>query len=165
LPTRGALTATALGEPRTEGCAGWGREQEGGSLRGLGGGGGGGDGDGGCGAGGWLVGRFGGGCIGVVPSVRRQEGHSHTGRIRPHQSILRVQGHRPTNYPGLIDARRRRKKPGPSATPLPVTCVPPKLCFTRAASKRIAISVGNQFFLEIMGAKKLLFYKYTRRVM
>lgn len=62
------------------------------------------------GRGGWLVGRFGGGCIGVVPSVRRQEGHSHTGRIRPHQSILRVQGHRPTNYPGLIDARRRRKK-------------------------------------------------------
>jgi len=72
-------------------------------MRGLSGSGG--DGDGGE-EGGWLVGRFGGGCIGVVPSVRRQEGHRYTGRIRPHQSILRVQGHRPTNYPGLIDARR-----------------------------------------------------------
>lgn len=120
MPTRGALTATALGEPRTEGCA-LGAHRggaKGGSMRGLGGGGGG-DGDGG--AGGWLVGRFGGGCIGVVPSVRRQEGHRHTGRIRPHQSILRVQGHRPTNYPGLIDARRWRKKVRslyPPVTPL-----------------------------------------------
>ncbi|KYQ50622.1 hypothetical protein ALC60_10261, partial [Trachymyrmex zeteki] len=85
-------------------------KRKGGSMRGLGGGGGGGDGDSGGGAGGWLVGRFGGGCIGVVPSVRRQEGHRHTDRIRPHQSILRVQGHRPTNYPGLIDARQWRKK-------------------------------------------------------
>lgn len=33
-----------------------------------------------------------------------------TGRIQPHQSILRVQGHRPTNYPRLIDTRDKRKK-------------------------------------------------------
>lgn len=59
--------------------------------------------------GGWSVRRWmhRGGAIGSEARGTR----SHTGRIRPHQSILRVQGHRPTNYPGLIDARRRRKKP------------------------------------------------------
>lgn len=54
----------------------------------------------------WLVRRWmhRGGAIGSEARGKA------TGRIQPHQSILRVQGHRPTNYPRLIDTRDKRKK-------------------------------------------------------
>lgn len=125
MPTRGALTARRhLREPRRHGGRRWKRK---GSLaagarrrrrrrRWRRGGAG--------GRGGWSVRRWihRGGAIGSEARGTR----SHTGRIRPHQSILRVQGHRPTNYPGLIDARRRRKKPAglPRPDSLPVARLP-----------------------------------------
>lgn len=66
----------------------------------------------------WLVRRWmhRGGAIGSEARGKA------TGRIQPHQSILRVQGHRPTNYPRLIDTRDKRKKIVPTLSFLYFLC-------------------------------------------